>query len=82
MATKTKTKTELNKTHITIGLKADGAKPEVTKDTLGHVTVGPHGLLFVLETQLGIPSSDVSFTTRLIQYLACIDQAGAMLEFG
>ena len=75
MATKTKTKTELNKTHITIGLKADGAKPEVTKDTLGHVTVGPHGLLFVLETQLGIPSSDTSFTTRLIQYLACIDQA-------
>jgi hypothetical protein len=42
---------------------------------MGCVTVGPLGFLSLLETQLGIPISDVSFTTRLIQYLACIDRA-------
>ncbi len=70
----TKTKTALNKIHINLGLKADGAQPETALDAMGHVTVGPHGLLFILEPQLGIPSLDVSFTTRLIQYLACIDK--------
>jgi ATP-dependent helicase/nuclease subunit B len=69
------TKAALTKVHITFGLKADGALPEIASDAMGQVTVGPLGLLSFLETQLGIPSSDVSFTTRLIQYLSCIDQA-------
>lgn len=46
----------------------------VTPDAVGCVTVGPLGFLSLLETQLGIPVSDVSFTTRLIQYLACVDR--------
>ena len=61
------------KVSVTLALKADGAVPEPVKDTLGEITVGPHGFLNLLETQLGIPSADVSFTSRLIQYLACID---------
>jgi ATP-dependent helicase/nuclease subunit B len=66
---------QLSKVHVTLGLKADGACPEVPGDALGHVTVGLNGFMNLLETQLGIPSSDVSFTTRLIQYLSCVEGA-------
>ena len=59
---------------ITLAIKGDGSLPEAVKDSLGEVTVGPHGFLGLLETQLGIPSRDISFTTRLIQYLGFIDQ--------
>jgi len=64
----------IGKVHVTLSLKGDGAVPELLPDAIGEVTAGPNGLLNLLETQLGIPSSDVSFTTRLIQYLGCIDQ--------
>ena len=59
---------------ITIALKADASVPERLPDSLGNITVGPHGFLGALETQLGIPSSEVSFTSRLVQYLACLEQ--------
>ena len=65
---------QIRKIKVTLALKADGALPELQPDTMGEVTVGPHGFLNLLETQLGIPSPDVSFTSRLIQYLGCIDQ--------
>lgn len=58
---------------ITLAINGDSALPEAGAAALGEVTVGPLGLLRVLETQLGIPARDLSFTTRLIQYLACID---------
>ena len=61
--------------HVSLGLKADGGIPVIAPDAVGCVTVGPLGFLSLLETQLGIPVSDVSFTTRLIQYLACVDRA-------
>jgi ATP-dependent helicase/nuclease subunit B len=66
---------KIKKIHIKVGVKADGPVPEQVTDALGRITVGPQGLLNLLETQLGIPSAEVSFTTRLIQYLACIDQS-------
>ncbi len=59
---------------VTLALKGDSPLPEFTGDALGEVTVGPHGFLGLLETQLGIPSRDISFTARLIQYLGCIDR--------
>ena len=64
----------IGKIRITLAIKGDGALPEHLPDSLGHITVGPHGFLGALETQLGIPASDVSFTTRLVQYLACVEQ--------
>jgi len=64
----------IGKIRITLALKADGALPEHLPDSLGNITVGPHGFLGALETQLGIPASEVSFTTRLVQYLACVEQ--------
>ena len=60
--------------HITVGLKSDAAPPQTAENTLGKLTTGPMGLLNAVETQLGIPSIDIPFTTRLIQYLACIDK--------
>ena len=68
------TKITIDKIRVTLAIKGDSPLPELMADSLGEVTVGPHGLLNVLETQLGIPSSETSFTTRLIQYLGCIDK--------
>jgi len=65
----------VGKIRIALGLKMDGPAPEIVKDALGDITTGPQGLLSTIETQLGIPSTDTPFTTRLIQYLGCIDQA-------
>ena len=59
---------------IELSLKGDAAVPEHISGALGAVRVGPGGFLRLLETQLGIPAHDVSFTTRLIQYLGCIDR--------
>ena len=72
---------KIKKIHIKLGLKADDQIPDMQADALGYITVGPQGLLNVLETQLGIPSSEVSFTSRLIQYLACIDEANQKDRF-
>ena len=68
------TKITIGKVRVILARKADGALPEPVKDALGEITTGPQGFLNLLETQLGIPSRDISFTTRLIQYLGCIDQ--------
>ncbi len=64
----------IGKVKVTLGLKTDGPLPQPVTNTLGDVTVGPLGFLNLLETQLGIPATDTPFTTRLIQYLACIDR--------
>ncbi|TGD72180.1 hypothetical protein E4634_16055 [Mangrovimicrobium sediminis] len=63
------------KIRVTLGLKADGPLPEPLRNSLGEVVCGPQGLLNLLETQLGIPGNEASFTTRLIQYLGCVDSA-------
>lgn len=65
---------DIGKIKITLSLKGDGALPEPVRNTLGEVTTGPLGLLSIVETQLGIPATESSFTTRLIQFLGCIDQ--------
>lgn len=67
-------KAQVCRVKVTLSLKADGSLPEFLPSAMGKITVGPNGFLNLLETQLGIPSSNVSFTTRLIQYLGCIDQ--------
>ena len=64
----------IEKVRVTLALKADSALPEIQADALGDITVGPNGFLGLLETQLGIPGSEVSFTSRLVQYLACMEQ--------
>jgi len=60
---------------VTLGLKYDGPVPAPFENNMGAITVGPVGLLRVLENQLGIPGEESSFTTRLIQYLAALDES-------
>ncbi|MBP6682091.1 MAG: PD-(D/E)XK nuclease family protein [Halioglobus sp.] len=64
----------IGKVGVTLALRGDSPLPEPARDALGEVVVGTHGFLGLLETQLGIPSRDFSFTARLIQYLGCIDR--------
>ncbi len=71
----------IGRVRVTLGIKGDSAVPELRDDALGEAVVGPHGFLGLLETQLGIPSRDISFTARLIQYLGCIDQVNHAAAF-
>lgn len=59
---------------ITLSLAGDGSQPVLTGAALGRASLGPGGMLRTLETRLGIPATDTAFSTRLIQYLACVDQ--------
>ena len=70
-----RSETNIGKINVTVAIKGDSALPALKMDSLGDVSVGPHGLLRALETQLGSPSSETSFTARLIQYLGCLEQA-------
>ena len=58
---------------VTLGLQYDGAVPAAVENSLGQLTTGPQGLLRLLETQAGLPGAEASFSTRLIQYLACLE---------
>ena len=71
----------IGKIEVTLAIKGDSAVPELRENSVGKVAVGPNGLLGLLELQLGIPSRDISFTTRLIQYLGCIDQVDHAAAF-
>ena len=70
-----RSETNIGKINVTVAIKGDSPLPALKLDSLGDLSVGPHGLLRALETQLGIPSSETSFTARLIQYLGCLEQA-------
>ncbi|MFI3184956.1 MAG: hypothetical protein QX198_03150, partial [Methylococcaceae bacterium] len=58
---------------INLGLGLDGIKPKRMQTTIGEKEVGPVGFLSILETQCGIAPVDDSPTTRIIQYLACLN---------
>lgn len=58
--------------NIKFGLGLDGLKPYAMNGKIGVKEVGPLGMLGILETQLGLPSFDVSHTTRIIEYLSCL----------
>ncbi len=53
---------------ITFGLYLDGQRSWRRRNLLGHATVGPMGLLTLLETFLGLPKPLESEGERIIQY--------------
>jgi len=59
---------------IQFGLFCDSPLPEPPQTELGYVTVGPAGLISILETQLGLTAPIESPFTRLIQYRECLGQ--------
>ena len=59
---------------VKFGLDFDTQLPDPVQNRLGHVTVGPAGMLSLLETQLGLTMPDVSTAKRLVQYHACLNR--------
>lgn len=59
---------------IEVGQGLEGSVSRSPTSSLGHLTVAPERLLSWLESQLGLELPSVSFTTRMVQYLACIKQ--------
>ena len=68
-------------TTIEVGIGFDGAVCRNTESTLGHLTVGPERLLTWLESQLGLELPEVSFTSRMVQYLTCLQEQGGTGRF-
>ena len=66
---------------IIFGLHADGINPHKKENRLGIKTVGPNGFLKILETQLGIPVQDSSYTSRVVSYLKRIESSGIKGRF-
>lgn len=61
--------------HIRVGKHLDVPACELSSTALGELTVGPLRLLSWLESQLGLKLPEVSFTSRMVQYLACLKRA-------
>ena len=66
---------------IHFGLDFDSALPEPAQNRIGSVTVGPAGLLAILETQLGLTMPEVSTAKRLVQYHACLNRLNSHERF-
>jgi ATP-dependent helicase/nuclease subunit B len=60
---------------VTFGLRYDVAPPTAALPTLGQATVGPLGLLQLLETRLGLKRVDASLAERREQYRQLLEQA-------
>jgi ATP-dependent helicase/nuclease subunit B len=59
---------------VKLGLDFDNKSPVPVQNRVGYVTVGPAGMLSILETQLGLSMPDVSTAKRLVQYHACLNR--------
>ncbi len=66
---------------IVFGLHYDGLKPEVPQTVAGVATLGPRGLLEVLETQLGLPTPTPHPSEAPFRYLQCLREASAPNRF-
>ena len=66
---------------ILIGLKLDSGVVTPPENSLGVLKGGQLVLLDWLETQLGLTSPPISFTTRLVQYLACLKSSNDIRRF-
>ena len=61
--------------HIVFGLHLDGLQPRPARTAACAATVGPRGLLEVLETQLGLPAPQVHPSESAFAYLRCLREA-------
>lgn len=60
--------------HIRFGLSLDGQRGWHVRDALGESTVGPLGMLALLEMQLGLVRGTPSHSERVVQMRACLAQ--------
>ena len=67
--------------HIVFGLHLDGLQPRPPQTSVGAATLGPLGLLEVLETQLGLPAPEVHPSEAAFAYLRCLREATSSNRF-
>lgn len=79
MTTQTQAQAQLQR--ISFSLYLDGQRATAPVDCLGGVMVGPHGLLNILETQLGLLACHPSAAERVIQYRDCLQALDSPLRF-
>ena len=66
---------------VTFGLHLDGQRAVQPADRLGEITVGPLGLLAILETHLGLLGNQPSRAERIVQYRECLAKADGAARF-
>ena len=67
--------------HIVFGLHLDGLQPRPSQTAAGTATLGPRGLIEVLETQLGLPAPDAHPSESAFVYLRCLREATSPQRF-
>ena len=67
--------------HVKFGLHFDGLQPQRPTNAAGVVTLGPAGLLTVLETRLGLPPPATHPSEAAFAYLQCLRDASAPNRF-
>ena len=67
--------------HIVFGLHLDGLKPKTPCTAVGNVTVGPKGMLDVLETQLGLSAATPYPSEAPLSYLQFLREASSPDRF-
>ena len=60
---------------IRFGLELDGQQGWHSRNTLNEITVGVHGMLGILEAQLGLISVSTPQSQRVVQYLDCLKKS-------
>ena len=63
-------------THFTVGQSLESGVCIAPGSSLGEVVGGPMQLLSWLESQLGLELPEVSFTSRMVPYLSCLQEHG------
>ena len=66
---------------IVFGLHLDGLKPQAPQTVAGKATLGPRGLIEVLETQLGLPTPTPHPSEAAFRYLQCLRGASSPDRF-
>ena len=67
--------------HVKFGLHFDGLQPQRPMNAAGVATLGPAGLLAVLETRLGLPPPVAHPSEAAFAYLQCLRDASAPNRF-
>ena len=67
--------------YIVFGLHLDGLKPKMPRTAAGSVTVGPKGMLDVLETQLGLSAATPHPSEAPLSYLQFLREASSPDRF-
>ena len=66
---------------VRFGRHRDGLHPAPMDTAVGEVTVGPRGLLRLLESDLGIPPADAHAAEAVARYRSCLDAANDLTRF-